>query len=617
MRTRTMAVPGAPSPQIAWPALGLALALALAGSPTEGSAGTALSNDRSGHAGPAPQPPTGGIHPALRRVLAAEGEPVKAWIFLADRGFTSPEELGAALAEAEGALDPRTRSRRLLRRTDSGLVDERDLPVNEGYIRQIEATGVRVHARSSWLNAVSAAVTAAQAEAIAALPFVRSLQPVRWGPATEPVSLGNAGGPPGGDGMPVRGPGGFYGQATAQLAQVNLPAVHAQGFTGAGVVVGVLDTGFLREHVAFNHPAHPLVVVAEHDFVMGDGNTAPQPGDDPNQHGHGTLILGVLAAYAPDSLVGGAYDASFILCKTENVLSETPVEEDNYVAALQFIEAHGGDLATASLLYSDWYTPADYNGLIAVTTIAVNTATANGLHCLSAVGNSGHDADPTTHHLGAPADAFRVISCGAVRSDGVIAGFSSDGPTVDGRVKPEVLARGVETATVAASGTTGIWFPSGTSLSTPVAASVVACLVQARPGWTVDQMRTFLTTTASDFAATGTTDPLFIRGYGIVNAAAALDRDCNANGVPDPQDVLAGAPDYNGNSTPDSCEPCIADVNLDGDVTSADISTLLGRWFADLAGGTRTADFNDDNAVTTADITAFLGAWFAGIQNGC
>ena len=63
----------------------------------------------------------------------------------------------------------------------------------------------------------------------------------------------------------------------------------------------------------------------------------------------------------------------------------------------------------------------------------------------------------------------------------------------------------------------------------PVHACAVACLVQARPWWTVDQMRQHLFATASDEVATGQPDPLMVRGYGIINAAAALGSDCYPN----------------------------------------------------------------------------------------
>src|SRR6185503_8881738 len=84
----------------------------------------------------------------------------------------------------------------------------------------------------------------------------------------------------------------------------------------------------------------------------------------------------------------------------------------------------------------------------AISSIAINVATANGLYCCNGAGNFGHDDDPSTSRLGAPGDAFEVLTCGAADIAGVIADFSSDGPTADGREKPEVLALGVGAASV-------------------------------------------------------------------------------------------------------------------------------------------------------------------------
>jgi hypothetical protein len=307
--------------------------------------------------------------------------------------------------------------------------------------------------------------------------------------------------------------------------------LHDEGFSGENVIIGVLDTGFKRSHAAFNNPDRPLNVVAEWDFVNDDPHASPEPGDPATQHHHGTMVLGVLGAYMPGSLVGGSYEASFILCKTEDVTDEHPAEEDNYVAGLEFVEAHGGDLVTASLGYIDWYTQKDLDGLTAVTTIAVNAATSRGVHCCNAAGNSGHDSDPATSRLLAPADAFKAITCGAVKSSGGTATFSADGPTADGRVKPEVLARGQDTRTISPTSDSAYTSGNGTSLSTPVVAGAVACLIQARPHWTVDQMRTALFETADYFAAQGTHDPAFVRGFGIIDAFAAYEHCSDAGTV--------------------------------------------------------------------------------------
>jgi subtilisin family serine protease len=370
------------------------------------------------------------------------------------------------------------------------------------------------------------------------------------------------------------------------LTQINLINLHNSGFTGNGVYVGVLDTGFQRSHDAFNEDGHSLTVEAEWDFVNGDDDTSYQPdppyNDPPAQHSHGTKILGVLGAYKSDELVGGAYDASFILCKTEDTTQEEPVEEDWYVAGLEFIEANGGDMATSSLGYIDWYTQEDLDGMTAVTTVAVNIATGNGVHCCTAAGNYGYDSDPETSSLIAPADALKVITCGAVDSSGNIASFSSDGPTADGRVKPEVLARGINTRTVDPYNNTDYVGANGTSLSTPLVACAVACLIQAHPDWTVEQMRTYLMHTASDYVANGTSDLLYVRGYGIIDAAATADGDCNENGVDDATDIADGTSgDCNHNAVPDECEIALGqspDGNGDGIPDECQGIPTLNEW---------------------------------------
>ncbi|MFN0134163.1 MAG: S8 family serine peptidase [Phycisphaerales bacterium] len=457
----------------------------------------------------------------VRAVRAHAGASGRHWVYFTDKALATAEDRERALLAARAALDPHAAARRALRRERPGLVDESDVPVSDAYVRALEAVGARAHIRSRWLNAVSVRATPAQLSRIARLAIVDRIEPVLGGRGLEERP---------GDRIEVGEADDFYGAASQQLNQINLPALHGQGFTGAGVRVGVLDTGFKRTHAAFNQPGRVLQVVAEHDFVKNDGNTGPQAGDHPDQHVHGTLILGVLGAYKPNDLVGGAYDASFILCKTEDIESETPVEEDNYVGGLEFIEQHGGDVATASLVYIDWYTYSQLNGTTATTTIAVNMATANGMYCLNAAGNAGHDSDPMVGHLGgAPADAFKVLTVGAAEADGSTAGFSSDGPTADGRLKPEIMARGAGTSTVDPGDDGAYVGASGTSLSTPVAACAVACLAQARPWWTVDQLRARLFAKASEQVANGQPDPLVIRGYGIIDAGATLASDCYAN----------------------------------------------------------------------------------------
>jgi subtilisin family serine protease len=496
------------------------------------------------------------------------------WIELAPK-----DQPKGGVRPADTVLTERALARRALRRTLPGLVDASDLPIAPARVSAIRATGATVRTESRWLNAVSVLANDAELRAIMRLPFVASVRPLR---ASQRVEAPEA---------PLPGlEGGVaaidYGYATQQLSMIGIPSMHTRGYRGEGMVIGILDTGFHRVHEAFHSTEHPLQVIAEHDFVKNDGNTDIQSGDDGWQHAHGTWILGTLAAYKPGGVVGSAFNASFVLAKTEDVTSETSVEEDYYVAGLEFIEAHGADLATSSLGYIDWYTPEMLDGNTAITTRGVNAATANGLVCITAAGNEGHDANPTTLHIIAPADAPNVITCGAANSDGSIAGFSSDGPSADGRVKPEVLARGVATATVASTNPTGVSALSGTSLSTPIVAGVAALVLEARGEFGVTEMRNALCTTASDFVSTGTTDPLFARGYGIVSAIRAAGSGRSA-----------------------------ADLNLDGSVDAADLTILLGSWGPcvepELSLGACAGDINASGATDAEDLAALLAAWGA------
>jgi subtilase family protein len=504
------------------------------------------------------------VSPALQAKLAAKPQDMQhVWVFFTDKNVRSDADRQARLAQRAGELLPRTRLRRERRRTSPGLVDDRDLAPVRAYVDAIRATGAKVRDEFRWLNAVDADATTEQIARMANLPFVRRIQIVAQATPRRPMPE-----IPMTDPAPRGGPA-WYNNSYNQLAQINVVAAHDAGYTGAGVIVGILDTGFNRTHTAFNQNtggAHPVQIIAEKDFVNNDFNTAQEPGDPGGQANHGTYILGVLGAYHPNVLVGAAYNASFLLAKTEDISQEVPAEETNYVNGIMWLEANGADMTTSSLGYIDWYTQSDLDGQTAVTTIAVNTATDNGLVCCTAAGNGSHDADPGTSQLIAPADAFEVITCGAVDSAGNTAGFSSDGPTADGRVKPEVMARGVSTMTVTSSDNTSIVGVNGTSLSTPMVAGGVALILDAHPDWNADKVRRALFHTSDIFLATFYFDTEYVRGYGIIDVNAAIQfvhSDINGDGNADGGDVQHFVDSLIGINS-DLDELRRSDINADG-----------------------------------------------------
>jgi subtilisin family serine protease len=518
------------------------------------------------------------VHRSVDRLLAEQGGPALVWVLFQDKG---PVDATEAIKGLEQTYNARAIQRRRLRRTAPGLFDERDLPVHPDYVLAVTRTGAELRTASRWVNGVSVLATKAHVRAIAALPFVSKVQPVRRiGHAPAPGGPTDIDPP---DGGAAAGAGSFYGLAEEQLAQINVIALHEQGYTGSGVIIGSLDTGFATTHEAFNYPGHPLQVVAAWDFLNDDPDVGIEPGDLPNQHEHGTYILGTMAAYNPNVLVAGGYDASYILAKVEDVAGEYLAEEHLFVAGLEFIEANGGDVATSSVVMYDYYPQDQLDGLTSVMTIGINTATANGLHCLQGAGNQGHDSDPATSTLLPPADGFQAITCGSVDSAGVSAWFTSDGPTADGRVKPELMARGVNTRTVNANADNGYSEINGASVATPTTAGAVACVVQVHPEWTVDQMRWALIHTADIYVTSGTFDPLYIRGYGISDILAAAGStpprpgDLDEDGVVGILDFLTLLSQWG--PCPEPCPPhCLGDVDTDCDVGVTDFLILLANW---------------------------------------
>jgi len=487
----------------------------------------------AGGAAAVPADPPAGLPPRLERALAdpaacpRDGQGRLAiWVYFRDKGARG-EALAAALAEAEAALPPHAAWRReKMRAAGAGvgkrgadgrarLVDVGDLPVAPRHLAAVAATGAAPRRVSRWLNAASFDATPDQVRLIAALSSVARIDLVAKFRRTPPLpadrwpakSAPGAAGPAGAAAIDTAA----YGASFAALAQIDVPAVHAAGYTGAGVVIGMLDTGFKTTHEALDQ----IPVLGRWDFVNNDPVVADEAGDPTGAQNHGTYTLSALMGYAPGHLVGPAYGAVVALAKTEDISVEVPVEEDNWVAGLEWLDTFGVDVVSSSLGYFDWYTFADLDGDTAVTTRAADLAAARGIVVCASAGNERTSA---WGHILAPADGDTVLAVGGVNLDGTIAYFSSPGPTADGRIKPDFCALGVGVAAASPTLDTGYVVVSGTSLSCPLAAGVAALLLQRAPGLTPWQVREALRGTASR-----ATTPDNDFGWGILDAAAALD----------------------------------------------------------------------------------------------
>jgi len=383
-----------------------------------------------------------------------------------------------------------------------------DLNPSEDYINKVLNTGAKLRQQSRWLNAISIECSENELIEISYMPFVKEIKPVNQfhrKNVKESQSIRSL--------QKIESANEIdYGLAKDQLEQINVHTAHNAGYFGQGVTVLMLDTGYNLDHAVFDS----LNIIAEWDFINDDSTTKNEDGDPVGQHNHGTSTFSTLGGYAPGSLVGPAFRAGFLLAKTEILDQEIQIEEDNFVRALEWGESLGADIASSSLGYTDWYTWENMDGNTAVTTNAVDIAASLGVLCVTAAGNENGDM---WNHIIAPADADSVISVGAVDNYGNIASFSSRGPSFDGRIKPEVCARGVTTACASGNGNS-YTSSSGTSLSTPLVAGAAAVLLSARPTWTPMMVRKALMKTASQ-----SDSPDNDYGYGIIDVWEAINVD--------------------------------------------------------------------------------------------
>jgi len=357
-------------------------------------------------------------------------------------------------------------------------ITEQDLPVNSSYIEALNMLeGVNVKHVSKWFNAATIALEDSNfidpvLETLSTLPFVYEVKSALEYTTVLPEEAVYR------TQTIVPTYYSSYGASYAQIAINNGHLLHELNYRGAGIKIGVFDSGFnaVQDLEAFQHLRDDGRIHQAKDVVEGDLWVY-------NGGNHGRSVLSIMAAVIPDSLIGSAPEANYYLFRTENGGSENVIEEDNWVRALEMADSMGIRLINSSLGYRTFddslqnHSYADMDGDITRISRAADIAASKGMLIVNSAGNSGTNED--WPQIGAPADADSILAVGALTPLGEYAWFSSIGPSSDGDVKPNVCAVGNQTVFANFSG--GISQGNGTSFSSPVITGLTACLWQAFP----------------------------------------------------------------------------------------------------------------------------------------
>lgn len=385
-------------------------------------------------------------------------------------------------------------------------ISEDDYIVNPFYINAVQKLGGKVHCISRWLNAISVSISDSTQlhDMNTELDFVSRITPVKRLVKRTPDLSSSA--------YDKKGSGTHA--LSEAISQLNASFLSSRSFTAKGITIAVLDDGFRSTDTmtAFQHVFDEGRVLGTHDFVDNDNDVF-----DISAGTHGQKVWGFMAGYMPGVYEGTAIDANYWLFRTEAGSFESLVEEDYWLAAAEMADSVGADLINSSLNYTvfdnsaDDHNYSDLDGNTTIITRAADEAAKRGILVVSSAGNYGSSS---WTYIGAPADADSIVAVGAIDSEGLIASFSSFGPTADGRVKPDVLALGKSAPYL--NQNSEVLNGNGTSFSSPLICGLLASLWQLNPNKSAQELIVALRQTAQEADA-----PTHQRGFGVADFCAA------------------------------------------------------------------------------------------------
>ncbi len=412
------------------------------------------------------------------------------------------------------------------RRSRQGItLDTTDLPVVQMYVDSVMrvANAVKLHNRSKWFNQIVVITyDSSKISDVLNIPFVCGAKLVaeylnytpktevnpdalsaRKFPTVEPITNKTTGDPS------------YYGITYQQINMLKADCLHDLGFRGEGMTVAVLDAGFNHSdtHTQFDSLRNSGRFLGTYNFVKDTTDILTVSND------HGTNVMSIIISEDSGSYVGIAPKVNMYALMTEDIFTEQPIEEDNWLSAAEWADSAGVDIINGSLGYNEFYAPhqsytysADFDGNTTLIARAANMAVSKGIFTCVAQGNTGAQ---TWHYMLTPADADSAYSVGSVDGSGAWS-QSGYGPNADGQIKPNGVALGKSTALIGGNGLPGV--SNGSSFASPLIAGAVACLWQAFPEKTESQIRHLVMQVSDRY-----TTPNNTNGYGMPNFCMAYN----------------------------------------------------------------------------------------------
>jgi len=313
--------------------------------------------------------------------------------------------------------------------------------------------------------------------------------------------------------------------SASQTLGINTVHNNPYNLTGVGVQAIVYDSGLIYEHVDLNDR-----------IIWSEKNR--------RRTRHATLVAGILGGAGTNSsglLKGVAPEIQFISYKPDDVgfyylYNDTGDMESDFSEAIQTYHADLASMSVGVLVSMNFYDCnwlGDYESTSQFIDNVVRGNLSESIHFFKAVGNERNllgphkDCGDNYNTISPPSAAKNIISVGATEDDDDMTYFSSWGPTDDGRIKPDLVAQGLDINSTT-NNTYGYYEDSGSSFATPFVSGIASLMLQqftcSQPYGIIDPLpstiKAILIQTAEDLNNTG---PDYVTGWGRVNATEAVD----------------------------------------------------------------------------------------------